>query len=60
MLFIATAAEEQGLLGAEWYAQSPLYPLNQTVAEINIDGANRWGETDEMIDQGEERSELGA
>jgi Zn-dependent M28 family amino/carboxypeptidase len=60
VLFIATAAEEQGLLGAEWYAQSPLYPLNQTVAEINIDGANLWGETDDMIVQGEERSGLGA
>lgn len=60
ILFIATAAEEQGLLGATWYTQSPLFPLAQTVAEINIDGANLWGETDDMIVHGEERSELGA
>jgi len=60
ILFIATAAEEQGLLGAEWYAQSPLFPLNRTVAEINVDGANLWGETDDVIVHGEERSELGA
>jgi Zn-dependent M28 family amino/carboxypeptidase len=60
ILFIATAAEEQGLLGGAWYTQSPLFPLRQTVAEINIDGANVWGETDDVIAQGEERSELGA
>jgi Zn-dependent M28 family amino/carboxypeptidase len=59
ILFIATAAEEQGLLGAEWYAQSPLHPLNRTVAEINVDGANLWGETDDVIVHGEERSALG-
>ncbi len=60
ILFIATAAEEQGLLGAQWYVQSPLMPLARTVAEINIDGANLWGETDDVTVQGEERSELGA
>ncbi|MCH7990902.1 MAG: M28 family peptidase [Gemmatimonadetes bacterium] len=60
ILFIATAAEEQGLLGAQWYVQAPLFPLAQTVAEVNIDGANLWGETTDMIAQGEERSELGA
>jgi len=60
VLFIATAAEEQGLLGAKWYVQSPLRPLAQTVAEVNVDGANLWGETDDVIAQGAERSELGA
>jgi Zn-dependent M28 family amino/carboxypeptidase len=60
ILFIATAAEEQGLLGGAWYTQAPLFPLSQTVAEINVDGANLWGETDDVIVQGEERSELGA
>jgi len=60
ILFIATAAEEQGLLGAQWYVQSPLHPLNQTVAEINVDQANLWGETDDITVHGEERSSLGA
>ncbi len=59
LLFIATAAEEQGLLGSQWYVQSPLFPLSQTVAEINVDGANLWGETDDVTVQGEERSGLG-
>ena len=60
LLFIATAAEEQGLLGAQWYVQSPLFPLNRTVAEVNVDGANLWGETNDVTIQGEERSGLGA
>ncbi len=59
LLFISTAAEEQGLLGSQWYAQSPLYPLAETVAEINMDGANLWGETDDVTVFGEDRSELG-
>lgn len=60
LLFIATAAEEQGLLGSQWYVQSPLFPLNETVAEVNVDGASLWGETDDVTIQGEERSGLGA
>jgi Zn-dependent M28 family amino/carboxypeptidase len=60
VLFIATAAEEQGLLGAAWYVQSPLFPLSQTVAEINVDGANLWGETDDLSVLGAERNGLGA
>ncbi|HSW28914.1 MAG TPA: M28 family peptidase [Longimicrobiales bacterium] len=59
VLFIATAAEEQGLLGSQWYVQSPLFPLNQTVAEVNIDGANLYGETDDVGIPGEERNGLG-
>lgn len=45
VLFIALTAEEQGLLGAKWYAQNPLYPLAKTVANINMDGINQWGRT---------------
>jgi Zn-dependent M28 family amino/carboxypeptidase len=59
ILFIATAAEEAGLLGSGWYAQSPLFPLEKTVAEINVDGANLWGETNDFTVHGVERSGLG-
>ncbi|NYE63556.1 Zn-dependent M28 family amino/carboxypeptidase [Duganella sp. 1224] len=45
ILFIATTAEERGLLGAKYYASNPLYPLKNTVANINIDGINAWGKT---------------
>lgn len=60
VLFIATGAEEQGLLGAERYVQAPLVPLAQSVAELNFDEANVWGQTTDAIVFGEERSELGA
>jgi Zn-dependent M28 family amino/carboxypeptidase len=59
VLFIATAAEEAGLLGSGWYAQSPLFPLENTVAEINVDGANMWGETDDFTVHGVDRNGLG-
>lgn len=60
ILFIATTAEEAGLLGAHWYVQNPLFPLKKTVAELNVDGANLWGETEDAIVLGAERNELGA
>jgi Zn-dependent M28 family amino/carboxypeptidase len=37
--FMAVTAEEKGLLGSEYYATNPLYPLATTVADINMDGA---------------------
>ena len=36
--FLAVTAEEKGLLGSEYYASHPLYPLGKTVALINMDG----------------------
>ena len=45
ILFIATTAEEQQLLGAKFYATHPLYPLRRTLADINMDGMNLWGRT---------------
>src|SRR5256886_7180071 len=37
VLFMATTAEEAGLLGAKYYAEHPLYPLEKTLADINLD-----------------------
>jgi Zn-dependent M28 family amino/carboxypeptidase len=37
ILFLAVTAEEQGLIGSQYYAQFPLYPLNKTLANINVD-----------------------
>lgn len=45
VLFIATTAEERGLLGAKYYTHKPLYPIARTLANINIDGINAWGRT---------------
>ena len=36
VIFLAVTAEEQGLLGSEYYATHPLYPLNKTVADLNM------------------------
>jgi len=37
ILFLAVTSEEQGLIGSQYYAQFPLYPLNKTLANINVD-----------------------
>lgn len=37
VIFALWAAEEQGLLGSRHYAEDSLYPLDQTVAYINMD-----------------------
>lgn len=49
MLFLAVTAEEKGLLGAKYYASNPLYPLEKTLANINIDGINQWGRTKDIV-----------
>jgi Zn-dependent M28 family amino/carboxypeptidase len=49
IIFLAVTAEEQGLLGAKWYAANPLYPLEQTLANINVDVLNAWGPTVDVM-----------
>ncbi|SFF54970.1 Zn-dependent amino-or carboxypeptidase, M28 family [Fontimonas thermophila] len=48
VLFLAVTAEEQGLLGAKYYATHPLYPIEKTVAALNMDGLNPWGPTKDI------------
>ena len=50
VLFMCTTAEEAGLLGAKFYAQHPLYPLEKTLADINIDSMNVWGKARDVED----------
>ncbi|MFP4623804.1 MAG: M28 family peptidase [Gemmatimonadota bacterium] len=59
ILVLATTGEEAGLLGTRHYVRHPLIPLERTVAVVNIDGANLWGETDDVIAPGADRSTLG-
>ena len=49
LLFLATAAEEQGLLGARYYAENPVVPLNRTLANLNLDSLNQWGRTRDIV-----------
>ncbi|MDB4947552.1 MAG: putative aminopeptidase [Gemmatimonadetes bacterium] len=60
LLFVSTTAEEAGLLGSEWYARHPLFPLPRTAAMINVDGANLFGRTTDIGPLGADRSSLGA
>jgi Zn-dependent M28 family amino/carboxypeptidase len=50
VLFMATTAEEAGLLGAKYYTQHPLYPLEKTLADINLDSMNVWGKARDIED----------
>ena len=52
-IFLMVTAEEKGLLGAKYYAGNPLYPAAKTLANINIDGANQWGRTKDVVFIGE-------
>jgi Zn-dependent M28 family amino/carboxypeptidase len=45
ILFLSVTAEEKGLIGSKYYAENPIYPLEKTVASINMDGVNQWGPT---------------
>ena len=58
ILFLIVTAEEKGLLGAKYYATHPLYPLDRTLANINIDGINAWGPTKDIISIGMGQSTL--
>ncbi len=58
ILFAAVTAEESGLLGSQYYAQHPVFPLAKTAANINIDGVNVWGKTHDVIARGAERSTI--
>ena len=51
-------AEEQGLWGSAWYAQNPVYPADKTVANINMDVLNSYGETKDIIVIGKGQSDL--
>ncbi len=58
VLIMATTAEEAGLLGAKFYAEHPLYPLQKTLADINIDTVNPWGKTRDIEDLSDNNSTL--
>ena len=58
VVFLATTAEEKGLLGAEYYAARPLYPLARTVADINMDELDPYGRAKNFTVRGNARSEL--
>jgi Zn-dependent M28 family amino/carboxypeptidase len=56
--FLFPTAEEQGLLGAEYFAGNPLIPLNKIAGNVNIDGVNFFGKVTDFSALGAERSTL--
>mgnify|MGYP002619491897 CR=1 FL=1 len=47
--FVLVTAEERGLLGSAWYAEHPVFPLETTVAAINMDVMNVYGPMKDMV-----------
>ena len=60
ILFLIPTAEEQGLIGAEWYTRHPVVPVSKTAANINLDSMNILGPTHDFVPLGAERSSLKA
>ncbi len=58
MAFLAVTAEESGLLGSQYYAEHPVYPLAQTVGGVNMDGLNVNGPSRDFVLIGAGKSEL--
>ncbi len=58
VVFLFVTAEEQSLLGSAHYAAYPIYPVEKTVANINIDGINPYGKMNDIVLIGMGQSEL--
>ena len=57
--FAFVTAEESGLLGSSFFAANPPVPMDKVAANINIDGVNYLGPTNDMVLLGSDRSTLG-
>jgi Zn-dependent M28 family amino/carboxypeptidase len=58
VLFLATTAEEQGLLGAHWWTNHPTVPIDRVVANVNLDPMNVEAPVDDIVPLGADRSTL--
>jgi Zn-dependent M28 family amino/carboxypeptidase len=58
IVFLNVTAEEKGLLGSEYYASKPLYPLGKTVAVINMDALSPNGPARNFAISGSARLDL--
>ena len=60
ILVLFVTAEERGLLGSEWFARHPTVPLQDVVADIDVDGAYPISPLKDVVALGTEESSLGA
>lgn len=58
LVFLAVTAEESGLLGADYYAANPVFPLEQTVGGINMDAFLIAGPSKDVTVVGPGKSQL--
>ncbi|WP_447640987.1 MULTISPECIES: M28 family metallopeptidase [Chitinophagaceae] len=58
IIFLAVTGEEQGLLGSAYYAKNPVYPVEKTVANLNVDELNNYGKTKDITIIGKGQSDM--
>lgn len=59
IVFAWVTAEEKGLFGSDYYSQHPVYPLEKTLVDINLDMVGRSAETDPPADAADEKQLAG-
>jgi hypothetical protein len=59
VVFFATAAEEKGLLGSDYFVAHPTVPLEKTVAAISVDGLMAFHDFGTIVALGADHSTLG-
>jgi Zn-dependent M28 family amino/carboxypeptidase len=58
VMLLFVAAEEQGLLGSQYYATHPTFEPGRIAANLNFDGGNIWGRTRDVVYIGKGKSSL--
>jgi Zn-dependent M28 family amino/carboxypeptidase len=58
VVFLAVTAEEKGLLGSEYYASNPVYPLAKTAGVINMDALSPFGRAKDFTISGNAKLDL--
>ncbi len=58
VVFVFVTAEEQGLLGSKFYAQNPIFPIDKSVCNINMDGLPYYGKMKDLTIVGYGHSEM--
>jgi Zn-dependent M28 family amino/carboxypeptidase len=58
VVFLAVTAEEKGLLGSEYYANNPVYPLAKTAGVINMDALSPYGPARDFTISGSAKLDL--
>jgi Zn-dependent M28 family amino/carboxypeptidase len=58
LAFMSVTLEESGLLGSQWYAEHPVFPLRNTVGGVNMDSIGVHGPTRDYVVTGAGKSQL--